>query len=77
MLAILCLCRWHESFGIVVSVCVGFLYGSNSSFVLFRCIVRARKLMELYCTFLIVNFILVVCLLNSISVSSIFVLFRL
>jgi hypothetical protein len=63
---------WHESLGIMVSVCVGFLYILNSSFVLFQCIVRSMKLMELYCSFFIVNFILVVCLLNSIRVSYMF-----
>jgi hypothetical protein len=64
MLAIICSCGWHESVGIMVSVCVGFLYIANSSFVLFRCIVRSRELMELCCSFSIVNFILVFCLLN-------------
>jgi hypothetical protein len=75
MLAILCSYGWHESVGIVVFVCVGFLYIANSSFVLFRCIVTSRKLMELCCSFSIVNFILGLCLLNSVSVSSKFVLF--
>jgi hypothetical protein len=35
MLATLCLYGWHESFGILVSVCVGFLCIPNSNFVLF------------------------------------------
>jgi hypothetical protein len=47
----------------------------HASFICTACIVRSSKLMELCCSFLIVNFILVVCLLNSVSVSSMFVLF--
>jgi hypothetical protein len=72
-----CSCKWQESFGIILFVCVGFQYIPNSSSVLFRCIVRSRKLKQLCFSFLIVNFILVVCLLNSVSILAIFVLFRL
>jgi hypothetical protein len=74
MLAILGSYGWHESFGIIVSVCIGFLCIADSNFVL-QCIVRSRKLMELCCSFSMVNFILVLCLLNCDNVSSLFVLF--
>jgi hypothetical protein len=56
MLAILCLYEWHESFDIMVSLCGGFLYIPNSSFVLFRCIFIFKKLMKMCCPFSIVNF---------------------
>jgi hypothetical protein len=42
--------------GIMMSVCVCFLYIANSSFVLLQCIVISKKITELYCSFLIVNF---------------------
>jgi hypothetical protein len=58
----------------MISVCVGFLYITNTDFVLLPCNARFRKLMEL-CSFSIANFILVLCLLNSAKVSSIFVFF--
>jgi hypothetical protein len=69
-----CSYGWQESFGVMTSVCVS-LYIGNSSFVFLRCIVRFRKLMELSCSFSMVNFILVCWLLNSVKVSSIFVFF--
>jgi hypothetical protein len=56
MLDILCSCGWHESFGIMMSVCVGFLYIAYSSFCSCR-IVRSRKFMDLCVSFSIVNFI--------------------
>jgi hypothetical protein len=67
MLDILCSYEWHESFGIMISVCVGFLYIPNCSFFLFRCIVILRKLLELCCSFSIVNFILVFTLNITVS----------
>jgi multisubunit Na+/H+ antiporter MnhE subunit len=55
--------------------CVCFLYIANSSFVFLWCIVRSRKLMELCCSFSMVNFILVCHLLNLAKVLSMYVLF--
>jgi hypothetical protein len=75
MLATLCSYELHGPFGIMVSVYVGFLYIPNSSFVFFgHVLLDPKKFMNLY-FFSIVNFILAVCLLNSVSVSSMFVLF--
>jgi hypothetical protein len=74
MADILCSQVWHEPLGIIVSVCIGFLYIWTSIFVFFRCIVRSRKFMALLWSFSIVNFILVCCLLQSVIVSSMFVL---
>jgi hypothetical protein len=59
----------------MMSVCVGFLYIVYSSFSCFRCIVRSRKFMDLCVSFHIVNFMVGCCLLNSASISSMFVLF--
>jgi hypothetical protein len=63
MLDILCSCGWHESFGIMMSVCVRFLYIVYSSFCSCRRIVRSRKFMDLCVTFSIVfyGWLLVVC----------------
>jgi hypothetical protein len=55
MLDILCSCGWNESFGIMMSVWVGFLYIVYSSFCSCRCIVRSRKFMDLCVSSSIVN----------------------
>jgi hypothetical protein len=75
ILDILCPNRWMESLGIMISVCVCFLYIANSSFVFLRHVLRSIKSMELCFSFSMVNFILVCCLLNSAKVSSIIVFF--
>jgi hypothetical protein len=64
MLDIVCSCGWHGVIGIMISVSVGFLYIVNSNLVLFCCNIRSRKLMVLCCSLSIVNFILLLCLLN-------------
>jgi hypothetical protein len=74
VLTILCPYGWHESFGIMISVCASFLHIANSNFVLLRCILRSRKLMEFCRFFQQLSFILVLCSLNSTNVSSIFFL---
>jgi hypothetical protein len=53
MLDILCSCGWHESFGIIMSVCVGFLCIVYSSFR--SCVVRSRKVMDFCVSVSIVN----------------------
>jgi hypothetical protein len=72
MADILCSYGWHESLGIIMSVCVGFLYISNSSVLFFLFIVRSKKLMDFWCSFSILNVMFVFCLLNSIMVLSMF-----
>jgi hypothetical protein len=64
----------YESLGIVISVCVGFLYIENSNSSSLQCIVRSRKLVEPCSSFSIVNFIVGCSLLNSFKVCSMFVL---
>jgi hypothetical protein len=54
-----------------MSVCVGFLYISNSSLLFFRFIVRSKQLMDLWCSFFTLNVMLFFCLLNSIMVLSV------
>jgi hypothetical protein len=63
----LCSPGWHESFGIIVSVVVGFLYISNrrSSWSLF--IVMSRKLILLFSSSSNVKFIFTTRLLSSVS----------
>jgi hypothetical protein len=70
---ILCSHGWQESWGIMMSVWVGFLYISNSNSFSLRCIVRSRELMQLCDSFSIVNFMVGCCSLNSVSVWSMFV----
>jgi len=48
--AIFCSMRWFERKLIVVSVQVGFLYMSTSSFLGLRVIVKSRKSMDLCCS---------------------------
>jgi hypothetical protein len=49
MFDILCSFGWHESFCIRIFGFVGSLYTVNSNFLLLWCIIRSRKLMELWC----------------------------
>jgi hypothetical protein len=50
-----------------MTVCV-FLYIANSTFVFFLCIVRFRKLIDLFISFLMMNFRFVCCLLDSVKI---------
>jgi hypothetical protein len=51
ILDILCSYGWQESFSIVISICVDFVYVTNSNFVLLQCIVRSRKLIVMLFVF--------------------------
>jgi hypothetical protein len=71
MLDILCSFGWQELLGIIMSVCVGFLYIVNFRFSSSRYIVRSRKLIEPCISFSIVNFMEDCNLSSSLSVCSI------
>jgi hypothetical protein len=61
----LCSYGWHELFGIIMSVWIGFQYISNSKFVSLRCISRTRKLIDSCSSFSIVNLMVGCNLLKS------------
>ena len=54
---------WFERKLIFVSVVVGFLYMSISSFLCWRVIVKSRKSMELCCSYVVLSFMLLCMLL--------------
>ena len=59
---------WFERKSIVVSVVIGFLYMSTSSFLCWRVIVKSRKSMELCCSYVVLSFMLCMLLMYVVMV---------
>ena len=58
-----CSMGWFERKLIVVSVAVGFLYMTFSSFLCWHVIVKSRKCMEFCCSYVVLSFMLLCILL--------------
>jgi hypothetical protein len=70
----LCSYGWQELLGIIILVCVGFLYIENFTFLSVQSTVRSKKFMDSCSSVSRANFIHGCCLLNSLCVLCLFCL---